>query len=239
MRFEPSAPLSNPGAKHPARHKRRNFAPGFSTLQNSEPRPPKALLDEVRNIAASVKAQEAKPQPSSVDQFKVLSAQIQNLSERSGRPNSSATEQTDSGAGAGVAQLKQLLMSASDQFGKCQTQLASLSAAGFQQSAQQPSGLTTTALPVPQSPRQELAPVFYDNVMLRKDQEKQYDEIGVKLSLQSVTPRQVRLGVNRQAFALSFGERKVFRSQDVECELNLMETNLNDSQARISISCKR
>jgi hypothetical protein len=75
--------------------------------------------------------------------------------------------------------------------------------------------------------------------MLKKDQEKQYDEIGVRLSLQSVGPRQVRVAVNRQGFGLSFGERKVFRSQDVECEINLMETNLNDAQARVSISCKR
>jgi hypothetical protein len=84
-----------------------------------------------------------------------------------------------------------------------------------------------------------MAVVFYDNVMLKKDQEKQYDEIGVKLALQSVGSRQVRVAVNQKGFGLSFGERKVFRSQDVECEINLMETNLNESQARISISCKR
>jgi hypothetical protein len=126
---------------------------------------------------------------------------------------------------------------ASDQFGKCQSQLASLTAAGFAQPQQAAAG---NAVTVSQGNRQEpSAVVFYDNVMLRKDQEKQYDEIGVRLSLQSIGPRQVRLAVNRQGFGLSFGERKVFRSQDVECELNLMETNLNDSQARVSISCKR
>ena len=75
--------------------------------------------------------------------------------------------------------------------------------------------------------------------MLKKDQEKQYDEIGVRLALQSVGPRQAGVAVNRQGFGLAFGERKVFRSQDVECELSLMETNLNTSQARVSISCKR
>jgi hypothetical protein len=97
-----------------------------------------------------------------------------------------------------------------------------------------------TTVAVSQPPRQEpSAVVFYDNVMLKKDQEKQYDEIGVRLSLQSVGSRQVRVAVNRQPFGLSFGERKVFRSQDVECEINLMETNLNDSQARVSLSCKR
>lgn len=204
-----------------------------AALQNSEPRAPKALLDEVKNISATL----SRPQPSVVDQIKVLSAQIQALGDRAGGSNSERGK-GDPSMGADIIQMKQLLVAASEQFGKCQTQLASLSAAGFQQPAQQLNA-ATNAVTVSQSARPEPAVVFYDNVMLRKDQEKQYDEIGVKLSLQSVTPRQVRLAVNRQGFGLAFGERKVFRSQDVECELNLMETNLNDSQARVSISCKR
>ena len=81
--------------------------------------------------------------------------------------------------------------------------------------------------------------VFFDNVMLKKDQERQYDEIGVRLALQSVGPRQVKVAVNRQRFGLSFDEPKVFRVQDVECEINLMETNLNDAQARVAITCRR
>ncbi len=129
------------------------------------------------------------------------------------------------------------MAAASDQFGRCQTQLAVLAGAGSQAA---PSASATSALTVSQSAHHEPSTVvFYDNVMLKKDQEKQYDEIGVRLALQSVGPRQVKVAVNRQGFGLAFGESKVFRSQDVECELNLMETNLNDSQARVSISCKR
>ncbi len=206
------------------------------TLQNSEPKVPKALMDEVRNISANVRP-DPKPQASVADQIKVLSASIESLklklAENGGR------ERGDGGANvaAEIAQLQQLVAAASDQFGRCQTQLASLSSAGYAQ-APQPAAPAATTVAMSQAGHQP-AVVFYDNVMLKKDQEKQYDEIGVKLALQSVGPRQVKVAVNRQGFGLSFGERKVFRSQDVECELNLMETNLNEAQARVSISCKR
>jgi hypothetical protein len=209
-----------------------------TVLQNGEPRDPKALLDEIRNISASVKAQESRPQPSSVDQFKVLSAQIQALADRPMGRGSSDGEQCrpDAGLSNAVAQLRQLLNAASEQFGKCQAQLASLSATNLKQ----PANLAPNAVALSANARPEpSAVVFYDNVMLRKNQEKQYAEIGVNLSLQTESPREIRLAVNRQGFGLAFGERKVFRSQDVECELALMETDLNGSQARVSISCKR
>jgi len=206
---------------------------GFASLQNAEPKAPKALLDEVRTISANVSAQAAKPQVSVVDQIKILQASVESLKTRI------AESQGHGGAadGADLAQIRQLLLAATDQFGKCQTQLASYSApAPVAQTVSAPAA----AISVSPSTRQEpAAVVFYDNVMLKKDQEKQYDEIGVRLALQAIGPKQVRVAVNRQGFGLAFGERKVFRSQDVECELNLMETNLNDAQARVSLSCKR
>ena len=210
-----------------------------ATLLNAEPKVPKAILDEIRAISANAKTQETRPQTtqsSVVDQIKVLQASIEllkaKLLEERGR--------TDSAASADIAQLRQLVATASDQFSRCQTQLASLPGPGSGAVAQQAAAPTAAAITVSQEKKTEpAAVVFYDNVMLKKDQEKQYDEIGVRLSLQSVGSRQVRVAVNRQGFGLSFGERKVFRSQDVECEINLMETNLNEGQARVSISCKR
>jgi hypothetical protein len=157
------------------------------------------------------------------------------LSDDGGRGRSGG----DGSVGAEVAQLRQLVAAASDQFGKCQAQLVSLAGSGGTQ-VQLPSARAANTVSVSQTAHREPSTVvFFDNVMLKKNQEKQYDEIGVRLALQSVGPRQVSVAVNRQGFGLAFGERKVFRSQDVECELNLMETNLNDSQARVSISCKR
>jgi len=207
-----------------------------ATLQNTEPKVPKVLMDEIRTISANVRPQDLRPQASIVDQIKVLTASIEalksRLAEESGRGRG------DAGVGSEIVHLQQLVATASDQFGKCQTQLASLAGSGFQQAPQPAPAASTFA--VTTSPHREPSTVvFYDNVMLKKDQEKQYDEIGVRLALQSIGPRQVKVAVNRQGFGLAFGERKVFRSQDVECELNLMETNLNDAQARVSISCKR
>jgi hypothetical protein len=200
-----------------------------AALQNAEPKVPKALMDEVRTISANVRAPEARPQTSVVDQIKVLTATVEALKARLAEEGS-----RDGGLNADVEQIRQLVATASDQFGRCQAQLASMAPGAAAAPQAQNSVL------VSQTPRAEpTAVVFYDNVMLKKDQEKAYDEIGIRLALQSVSPRQIRLAINRQGVGLAFGERKVFRSQDVECELNLMETNLNDAQARVTISCKR
>ncbi|MBJ7542739.1 hypothetical protein [Rhodomicrobium udaipurense] len=210
---------------------------GFASLQNAEPKTPKALVEEVRAISATISAQAAKPQVSVVDQIKILQASIESLKARlaSGQSGGATSD------GADLAQIRQLLLAATEQFGKCQTQLASYSApASSSPVAQTVSAPAAAAISVSPSTRQEpAAVVFYDNVMLKKDQEKQYDEIGVRLALQAIGPKQVKVAVNRQGFGLAFGERKVFRSQDVECEINLMETNLNEAQARVSLSCKR
>ncbi|WP_127076419.1 hypothetical protein [Rhodomicrobium lacus] len=210
---------------------------GFASLQNAEPKAPKALVEEVRAISATISAQAAKPQVSVVDQIKILQASIESLKARLASGHESASSDS-----ADLAQIRQLLLAATEQFGKCQTQLASYSGAASASApvAQTVSAPAAAAISVSPSTRQEpAAVVFYDNVMLKKDQEKQYDEIGVRLALQAIGPKQVKVAVNRQGFGLAFGERKVFRSQDVECEINLMETNLNEAQARVSLSCKR
>ncbi len=193
-------------------------------LQDTETKFPKDLAKEIHTIAANTRPS-SQSKPSSADQIKVLTASIESLKTRLAR-NSGGNSVANQ-----VAKLHRLLAQASDQFTRCQTQLASLPAGGGQAQTQQRT--------VSSRGRQPSTVVFYDNVMLKKNQEKQYDEIGVKLALQAIGPRQVKVAVNRQGVGLAFGERKVFRSQDVECELNLMETNLNEAQARVSISCKR
>ncbi len=215
-----------------------------ATLQNGEPKVSKALLDELHTISANTRP-DPRPQPNVGDQIKVLSASIESLKARIAEDGGRGRGDGGASISGEVAQLHQLVAAASDQFGRCQTQLASLPGAGagtgFSQAQVQPAAAApaATTVAMSQAGHQPATVVFYDNVMLKKDQEKQYDEIGVKLALQSIGPRQVKVAVNRQGVGLSFGERKVFRSQDVECELNLMETNLNEAQARVSISCKR
>ena len=213
-----------------------------ATLQNGEPKVSKVLLDELHTISANTRP-DPRPQPNVADQIKVLSASIESLKARIAEDGGRGRGDGGASISGEVAQLHQLVAAASDQFGRCQTQLASLPGAGtgFSQAQVQPvaAAPAATTVAMSQAGHQPATVVFYDNVMLKKDQEKQYDEIGVKLALQSIGPRQVKVAVNRQGVGLSFGERKVFRSQDVECELNLMETNLNEAQARVSISCKR
>jgi hypothetical protein len=214
---------------------RRAFSEAVATLQNAEPKVSKAVLDELHTISANTKPSD-RPQTSVVDQIKVLAASIDSLKGR--LAGDSRGGGGNEALSAEVAQLRELIANASDQFGRCQVQLASISGGGggYSQAPQAQAPSTST---VAVSRPEPSTVIFYDNVMLKKDQEKQYEEIGVRLALQSIGPRQIKVAVNRQGFGLAFGERKVFRSQDVECELNLMETNLNESQARVSIQCKR
>lgn len=217
-----------PNARRAVAEEVRN---GVAALQNTEPRVSRALMDEIHTISANVKPQDPRPQQAVSDQLRVLAASVDSLRKKLSEDAARGSE-----AGPEIVQLRQLVAAASDQFGRCQTQLASLAAAPR---AAQPAAASTTVAVSQGARREPSTVVFYDNVMLKKDQEKQYDEIGVRLALQSLGPRQIKVAVNRQGFGLSFGERKVFRSQDVECEINLMETNLNEGQARISISCRR
>ncbi len=114
-----------------------------NTLQNAEPRAPKAILDELRNISANVRSQESRAQPSVVDQIKILTASIEALKAKlpdedgeTRRPASNGGQSQAPSVGPEVAQLKQLIAMASDQFGRCQTQLASLTAGAAAQPQQ-------------------------------------------------------------------------------------------------------
>ena len=127
-----------------------------ASLQNAEPKVPKAILDEIRAVSANAKAQETRPQSpqaSLVDQIKVLQASVEalkaRLSEERGRG--------DSAASADIAQLRQLVATASDQFGKCQTQLASIGGPGSGAAAQQAATATAAAITVSQERKAEPA----------------------------------------------------------------------------------
>lgn len=219
----------------------RNVA---AACQAAEPKAPRAILDEIKALTAAVSAsqaaaaQAAATQQPVIDELRYLGDQIQALTQAGSAPAATSapasTERVKSEPGAAneIAQLRQLIAAAADQFGKCQTQLATFSTAALQ-----PAAAVATAA----SPRagEATSVVLYDNIILKRDEEKLYNDIGVRLSLQGIAARQVKLAVNKQGFGLAFGERKVFRHQDVECELNLMETNLNDGEARVSIACKR
>ena len=171
-----------------------------ANLQNTEPKVSKAILDEIRTIAANVKTQEARPQTpqaSVVDQIKVLQASVEalkaKLSEERGRTDDRGKRRYRSASpacGDRIGPVRQVPDAACFAWW---ARLGSRCAAGRR----------CAAITVSQEKRSEpAAVVFYDNVMLKKDQEKQYDEIGVRLALQTVGSRQVRVAVNKQGFRL-------------------------------------
>lgn len=81
--------------------------------------------------------------------------------------------------------------------------------------------------------------LFYDSITLKRAQSKVYSDVDVSLSLEGVAARAARVAINRQSFSINFGERKVFQHNDATCELVLMESDLESSQARFNITCKR
>lgn len=136
-----------------------------------------------------------------------------------------------------LAVTKQKLSAATEQYNTCRQDLGAVQSKLEAQltSAQQ----VALASPKPQAGGHEQSAVLYDNVVLKREQNKVYNDVDIALSLQSVASRSARVVVNQQAFAIAFGERKIVKHNDVTCELVLMETDLDVTQARVSISCKR
>ncbi len=163
-----------------------------ATLLNAEPKVPKAILEEIRSISANAKTQES------------MSADHPSLGRRSDQ-NCPGFDRTLEGEALGRAwphrrRGKRRYRSASpacgDRIGSIQqvsdtacfasrTRVASCCAASRRSHCRRNHRIA-------REKTEPAAVVFYDNVMLKKDQEKQYDEIGVRLSLQSVGSRQVR-----------------------------------------------
>lgn len=140
-----------------------------------------------------------------------------------------------------LASVKQLLAESSDQYQTCRQTLTTLEAR-FEEVK---SSANQLAMMQPET-RDNSAPardngsvVLFDNVLLKRDQNKLYNDVDVALSLQSIASRSARVVVNQQTLGISFGERKIFQHRDVTCELVLMETDLEGGKARFSIACKR
>lgn len=140
-----------------------------------------------------------------------------------------------------LTSVKQLLAEANDQYQTCKSSLTTLEAK-FEEVK---SSATQVALNQPETRdnirpvRENASVVLFDNVLLKRDQNKLYNDVDVALSLQSIASRSARVVVNQQSLGIAFGERKIFQHRDVTCELVLMETDLEGGKARFSIACKR
>ena len=170
-----------------------------------------------------------------LNEIRSLTSQIDRLeSQQSGVAGASEGRLQDE-----LSTLRQKLTAASDQYNSCR-QDVNLLQAKFKEGSSSSTVVSNTQKTNAEGGRGDPASVvLFDNVQLKRDQNKLYSDVDVALSLQSVTSRSAKVAVNQQSFGISFGERKIFQHKDVTCELVLMETDLEGGQARLSIACKR
>jgi hypothetical protein len=178
-----------------------------------------------------------------LDEIRPMSAQIGKLEEKAGEPPQvieKVIEQVrdDPEATVELANVKQLLTEANDQYQVCRQNLTTLQTEfeELKSSATQQVALTSANA---RPSRDAGAVVLFDNVLLKRDENKLYRDVDVALSLESIASRSAKVAVNQQSVGIAFGERKIFRHRDVTCELQLMETDLEGARARLSIACKR
>jgi hypothetical protein len=172
-----------------------------------------------------------------LEEIRSISAQIGRLEQTASVPHEKGAAADDSKVRDEIAGLRQRLTATSDQYNACRQDVNLLQARLKEPSPQPaPTGGNTQQKSASADPA---SVVLFDNVQLKRDQNKLYNDVDVALSLQAVASRSARVAVNQQSFGISFGERKIFQHKDVTCELVLMETDLEGNQARLSIACKR
>jgi hypothetical protein len=176
-----------------------------------------------------------------LSEIRNMSAQIGKLEERAAtlrdRPAQPEKAKDDGTSKQELASVKQLLSEANTQYQSCKQSLTTLEGKfdELKTSATQVS-LNTSEQP---APREGGSVVLFDNIVLKRDQNKLYSDVDVAISLQSIASRSAKVAVNQQTLGISFGERKIFQHRDVTCELVLMETDLEGGKAKFSIACKR
>ena len=173
-----------------------------------------------------------------LDEIRSISAQIGRLEQTASVPHEKGAGD-DSKMRDEIAGLRQRLTATSDQYNACRQDVSQLQARLKETPPQQSPTSTAPQKSAAAESRDPASVVLFDNVQLKRDQNKLYNDVDVALSLQSVASRSARVAVNQQSFGISFGERKIFQHKDVTCELVLMETDLEGNQARLSIACKR
>jgi hypothetical protein len=178
-----------------------------------------------------------------LQEIRALSSQIGKL-EQTSTATATAAEKTsardDGKLRDELNTLRQRLTATSEQYSSCRQDMNLLDAKLKEMTpAQAAVSTAATTKTNPDTPREPASVVLFDNVQLKRDQNKVYNDVDVALSLQAVASRSARVAVNQQSFGISFGERKIFQHKDVTCELVLMETDLEGNQARLSIACKR
>jgi hypothetical protein len=177
--------------------------------------------------------------PANVD-FSPVINEIRSLSTQMGKlelSSPASASSSDPRLETELSALKLKLTAAADQYNSCRQDMSLLQAK--LKEAPQQATVSTTQKSNAENSREPASVVLFDNVQLKRDQNKTYNDVDVSLSLQSVTSRSAKVAVNQQSFGIAFGERKIFQHKDVTCELVLTETDLEGSLAKLNIACKR
>jgi hypothetical protein len=215
-------------------------------VAGGSPENAQALAELLKQQAA---AEPASSEPAQVDlgpvldEIRSMSAQIGKLEQRAEERPDAAGERLaeqpreDAGATRELSNVKLLLSEANDQYQVCKQSLTTLQTK-FDELKSSTTQVALTSVEA-QPAREAASVVLFDNVLLKRDQNKLYRDVDVALSLQSIQSRSAKVAVNQQSLGIAFGERKIFQHRDVTCELVLMETDLEGGKARFSIACKR
>ncbi len=208
------------------------------------------VLAEIKAATAQMKKLEpsaARPDNSTsapvIAEMKALGDQLRKLEKLT--QQAAETPRDDPKLREEVGRLRQLAVSAGEQLNTCQVKLASLDTRTLQQSSAAPwtqaapDETQVAARTQPTAPATGGTVVLYDSFYLKKDQNKSFDDLDLKVALQGVASRSARVDVNNQTVSIAFGERKEIVYNNMTCELNLTETDLNASQARFNIACKK
>lgn len=195
--------------------KQQSSAPASAPEVDLDP-----VLDEIRSMSALI----GKLEEQAAQEPKIAERVVEKVTQ-------------DPAAQRELANVKQLLSEANDQYQTCKRNLTTL------QTQFEELKTTTQEVALNASEAQAAGEagsvVLFDNVLLRRNKSKQYPDVDVALSLESIASRSAQVAVNQQSLGISFGERKIFQHRDVTCELVLMETDLEGARARFSIACKR
>jgi small-conductance mechanosensitive channel len=140
-----------------------------------------------------------------------------------------------------LGRLRQLAASAGEQLNSCQLRLTAMETR--QQQARTPPPAEAEQVVAKSDPQpvpvNAGSLIFSDSFYLKKDETKAIQDVNLAVALIGVSSRSARVEINKQPVSVAFGERKEIVYNSMTCEFSLIETDLNASQARFSLSCKR
>ena len=198
-------------------------------LKSISPENATAINEALKAQGGKAVAQEVNLSPV-LEEIRSISAQISRIEQAS--PGNGASPQViekikeDPKLREELASATQKLARTTEQYNTCTRELGVMKVKIEAQTATQPQQPQQS--PQTQQPRVannqpqhggDSSVVLYDNVLLKREGQKVYNEVDMSLALQSVASRSARVVVNQQSLSISFGERKIIQHRDARCSI--------------------